>query len=246
MSRWFALQLVFPRVDTTVGALPPDLRLGSGASTAWRAAGAVVQIRAAVPRFPRNVVLLGMRGAGKTAVARALGARLQRHVVDTDAMIADWEGLAVGEVLAAYGEAHFRDVEAAVVAEVTARGGKVIATGGGVVLRDANIARLRGSGLTVWLRAAPATLRARLAADPAGLAGRPGLTGPDPLAELAALAEARAPRYAAAADHVIDTDRLDVAAVVAACAEWVAAPGLPGDYDPAAPRPAADDAGGAV
>jgi shikimate kinase len=194
-------------------------------------------------RFPRNVVLLGMRGAGKTTVARLLGTRLGRHVIDTDAMVADWEGLGVAEVFAAYGEAHFRDVEADVVAEVTRRGGKVIATGGGVVLRPANVDRLRGSGLTLWLRASPGTLRERLARDPAGLAERPGLTGADPLAELDALAAARTATYAAAADHVVDTDGCDAAAVAEACARWLAAPGCPTDYDPDRPCPASQDGG---
>lgn len=184
-----------------------------------------------MPRFPRNIVLIGLRGSGKTAVGTALAAALQRHFNDTDEMVEDWEGLPVAQVFAAYGEAYFRDVEERVVAEITQRGAKVLATGGGVVLRPENVAALRASGVLIWLRAAPAVLRDRLAG---AIANRPSLTGADPLAEIAEVARARAPLYQAAADHVLDTDTLDTPGVVAALTAWLATTAMALDYDPAA------------
>ncbi|MHC5019365.1 MAG: shikimate kinase, partial [Planctomycetota bacterium] len=159
-----------------------------------------------------------------------LAERLGRHFNDTDEMLEDWEGLPIAQVFTAYGEPYFRDVETRVVAEVAGRGNKVIATGGGAVLRTVNVAALRRSGLVVWLRAEPDVLRVRLA----GRTGnRPSLTGADPLDEIAVVAAERAEQYAAAADTVIDTDALDPAGVADAVQAWLATTSLPADYDPA-------------
>lgn len=183
-----------------------------------------------MPRFPRNLVLIGMRGSGKSAVGKLLAERLGRHFNDTDEMVEDWEGLPIAQVWQAYGEEYFRDVESRVVAEVTQRGAKVIATGGGAILRPPNVAALRRSGLLVWLRAEPDVLRVRLA----GRTGnRPSLTGADPLDEIAVIAAERADRYRDAADHAVDTDGRTVAEVADAVAAWLGTTGTVTDYDPA-------------
>jgi shikimate kinase len=184
-----------------------------------------------MPRFPRNIVLVGMRGSGKSAVGAVLAERLGRHFNDTDEMLEDWEGLSIAKVFQAYGEAYFRDVESRVIAEITQRGAKVIATGGGAVLRAVNVAALRRSGLVVWLRAEPDVLRVRLA----GRTGnRPSLTGADPLDEIAVVAAERAEQYTASADHVIDTDTLTPTEVADAIGAWLESTTLATDYDPAA------------
>ena len=193
-----------------------------------------------MPRFPRNIVLIGARGSGKTVVGTALAARRESHFNDTDEMITDWESLPIPQIFAAYGETYFRDVEERVVTEVTARGGKVIATGGGVVLRDANVARLRGSGLVVFLDTTAEALRTRLAKGEE-LAARPSLTGAGSLAEIDAVLAERLPLYQGAADTIIDTTPLAPAQVVAAITAWLDATDLTTDYDPAVPRPAAED-----
>jgi shikimate kinase len=183
-----------------------------------------------MPRFPRNIVLIGMRGSGKSAVGPLLATQLGRHFNDTDEMVEDWEGLPIAQVFTAYGEEYFRGVETRVVAEITQRGGKVLATGGGVILRPDNVAALRRSGIVVWLRAEPDVLRVRLA----GRTGvRPSLTGADPLDELAVVAAERAEHYAGAADHIVDTDSFTPPEVAAAIAEWLASTDRPLDYDPA-------------
>ncbi|MHC5019131.1 MAG: shikimate kinase, partial [Planctomycetota bacterium] len=61
-----------------------------------------------MPRFPRNIVLIGMRGSGKSAVGALLAERLGRHFNDTDEMLEDWEGLPIAQVFTAYGEPYFR------------------------------------------------------------------------------------------------------------------------------------------
>ncbi len=173
-------------------------------------------------KYPRNIVLIGARGVGKSTVGRALAARLDRHFLDTDALVEDWEGLSVAEVFAAYGEGYFRDVEARVVAEVASRGGRVIAAGGGAVLRPENLSGLRSSGILVWLRASPANLRARLAADPGTAARRPPLRGSDPLAEIERVLADREPHYRAAASLEVETDGKTPEEVAGEIARWVA------------------------
>ncbi|MCI0340823.1 MAG: shikimate kinase [Planctomycetales bacterium] len=186
-----------------------------------------------MPRYPRNLVLIGARGAGKSAAGRALADRLGRHFLDTDALLEDWEGLTVAEVFAAYGEGYFRDVEARVVAEVASRGGRVVAAGGGVVLRPGNVAKLQSSGTLVWLRASAATLRSRLAADPGSPLRRPSLTGADPLAEVERVLAEREPLYRAAAALVVETDGKSPDAVAAEISAWVAArPAGELEYEP--------------
>ena len=140
-----------------------------------------------------NIVLVGMPGSGKTAVGQALAAQLGRAFADADAEITTRAGMDIPAYFAKYGEAGFRDLEAAVLADLGKRSGLVIATGGGSVLREENYASLHQNGRIVWLRR-------DLAALPR--AGRPLSQG----ADLAAMYEARKPRYARFADCIVDND----------------------------------------
>jgi len=166
-----------------------------------------------------NIVLVGMMGSGKSAVGRTLASMLGRPFVDTDAEIEARSGRPIPAIFAAEGEAAFRALEAAVIAEVAGRDGQVIATGGGAVVNPANRAALRASGLVFWLDAPPAVLLERAAAQ--GLAGRPLLAGPDPLGRLTALAAQRAAAYAEAAHHRVETAGLGVEAVAGSIAAKV-------------------------
>lgn len=145
-----------------------------------------------------NLVLIGLMGSGKTAVGRRLAERLGRPFVDLDDEIAAAAGRSIPELFDTEGEAGFRAREAAAVATVAARSGQVIATGGGVVLDSDNIAALRASGAVVWLDVELDELARRVGEG----ARRPLLTG-DPAGRLMALADERAPRYRAAAHHVV-------------------------------------------
>ena len=118
------------------------------------------------------VFLVGYRGAGKTAVGRALAARLGWAFHDADAELESQVGATVADLFAAEGEAGFRDREAAVLADLVTRPRVVIATGGGVVLRSANRDVLR-TGFVVWLTASAETLWGRIRSDPLSTARRP-------------------------------------------------------------------------
>ena len=102
-------------------------------------------------REKENLVLIGMPGSGKSTVSAALQARLGRPVADTDALIVQRAGKAITEIFREDGETAFRDLESEVVREVSARGGQIIATGGGAVLRAENVEALRRNGRLILL-----------------------------------------------------------------------------------------------
>lgn len=99
-----------------------------------------------------NWVLLGMPGCGKTTLGRALAAETGRPFVDTDQALEERTGRSVPALLAALGEAAFRDLETALLAEVGRGSGQVVATGGGCVLRPENLPLLRQNGRLLWVR----------------------------------------------------------------------------------------------
>ena len=152
--------------------------------------------------MPHHIILVGYRGSGKTTVGRLLADRLGRPFADADDFIESGAGKSIADIFVAEGEAGFRDREAAALADLCARSGWVIATGGGAVLREANRRLLKASGFVVWLTAAPETLWERLQADPTTAARRPNLTAAGGRAEVQALAAAREPLYREVADFV--------------------------------------------
>jgi shikimate kinase len=158
-----------------------------------------------IPHLRQGLALVGPRGTGKTTIGRILAERLGRPFLDADIELERMVGRSIAAIFAEEGEPSFRDWEERILAELTRRGPSVLATGGGVVLRPSNRQRLWAFGLVIWLRAEPEVLATRLLSDPRGLAGRPALTAAGTLAEIAAVAEARAPLYREVADLVIDT-----------------------------------------
>ncbi|MBE9154579.1 shikimate kinase [Cyanobium sp. LEGE 06113] len=141
-----------------------------------------------------NLYLVGMMGAGKSAVAAPLAAALGYRVVDADAVLEASAGRGIAEIFASDGEQAFRDLETAVLAQIAGWHSLVVATGGGVVSRHQNWGHLH-QGLVVWLDAPEALLLERLRQDPTP---RPLLADPDPAARLRALLEARRPLYSQA------------------------------------------------
>jgi shikimate kinase len=151
-----------------------------------------------------NVYLIGYRGSGKTGVAPLLAGRLGWDWVDADAVLEARHGGSIRRIFAEEGEAAFRDQEAQVLEELSRGRHRVIATGGGVVLRPENRERLRASGWVVWLTADPATLWERFRADATTAERRPNLGGGG-LAEVVELLRAREPLYRACAHLTVST-----------------------------------------
>jgi shikimate kinase/3-dehydroquinate synthase len=155
--------------------------------------------RCAPPWTGRPIVLVGLMGAGKTAIGKRLAARLGLPFVDADHEIEAAAGMTVAEIFARYGERAFRDGERRVIARLLSGAPVVLATGGGAFMDAETRALVRARGLSVWLRVPLHVLVRRVS----GRADRPLLTGRDPAVVLADLAAKRYPTYAEA-DVVVD------------------------------------------
>jgi len=152
-----------------------------------------------------NVVLIGYRGTGKSSVAELLARRLSWPVFHMDREIAAQAGQSINEIVSRFGWEHFRDLESEAVLQAASRDRWVIDTGGGVIVRERNVRELRRNGTIFWLKADPATIMERIQDDTA----RPSLTGTKSyLQEIEEVLLDRTPRYQAAADYEIDTNRL--------------------------------------
>lgn len=113
-----------------------------------------------IRRQCENILLIGMPGSGKSVIGSRVAKRLHKPFVDTDAEIEKRAGKSIPEIFAEDGEEAFRRLETQVLADVTARSGQVIATGGGVVTRPENLPSLRQNGRVVFLER-PVELLAR-------------------------------------------------------------------------------------
>jgi len=149
----------------------------------------------------RAIALIGLSGTGKSTVGRALAERTGMPLIDTDRAIERQQGQIISALFEQHGEAHFRTLEQAALAEALGGAPAVVATGGGIVLRPANRALLRELALVVWLDAPTEELVARLATHDEE---RPLLSG-EARAKLDALRAARAALYAEVAHHQIIT-----------------------------------------
>jgi shikimate kinase len=151
------------------------------------------------------IFLIGYRGSGKTTVARLLAEALGWPWLDADEVLEQRHGKTIREIFATEGEAAFRDKEEAVLAELCMLERHVIATGGGVVLRESNRKRLKASGRVVWLTADVETIQSRLESDPATADRRPALTAGSAAEEIADLLRQRQPLYRECAQQFLST-----------------------------------------
>jgi shikimate kinase len=158
----------------------------------------------------RSAALVGLPGSGKSAIGRRLAQRLEVPFVDTDTVIEQRIGCSIRDFFEREGEACFRDVEQAVLADLSTSFRGVLATGGGAVLREANRLQLRAHFHVLYLSSSPEDLFRRLRHD----SKRPLLQVADPLGRLCELHGARDPLYREVAHDVIETGRPSIATVV--------------------------------
>ncbi len=161
-----------------------------------------------------NLVLIGYRATGKTAVGEALARALSRPLVDLDEVLVAEAGCSIAEMVAKHGWEEFRRREKELVHRFGREQGRVLATGGGVVLDPENVQILRENGIIIWLKAPPAVIKERLRQDRTTGEFRPSLTGADTLAEVEQVLAQREPLYRQAAQVVIDTSGLSISQVV--------------------------------
>ncbi len=148
----------------------------------------------------KNIVLIGFMGTGKTSTGRLLAGRLKRPFVDVDKKIEQETGLAISDIFQLYGEDHFRQIEREVISRVARYTNTIIATGGGVVLKQENMVRLKSTGIIISLTAALETILERT--ERRGV--RPLLDCEDRTERVAKLLQERASLYMKA-DYTIDT-----------------------------------------
>ncbi|RYD20673.1 MAG: shikimate kinase [Verrucomicrobiaceae bacterium] len=156
---------------------------------------------------PKNIVLIGFMGSGKSTVGRELHHRLGYPLVDMDHVIEQRAGKPVTAIFADEGEDAFRDMETDLLTELADPGSprRIISTGGGVIGREGNRQLLRQLGYVVWLHAPKEVILERTSKN----RDRPLLHAEDPLARIEALMTLRKPLYAEAAHLKVDTSGLD-------------------------------------
>lgn len=158
----------------------------------------------------RTIFLVGMMGAGKTTIGRALAQRLRRPFVDTDRVLVERTGVPIATIFEIEGEAGFRRRESALLSEMAREAGRVVATGGGIVLDPANREVMRAHGTVLYLRARLDSLWERVRHDTT----RPLLATAQPREKLAQLMEERDPLYRDAAHLIVDTGPQSAASLV--------------------------------
>jgi shikimate kinase len=159
--------------------------------------------------FDRTIVLVGMMGAGKTAVGRRLARALNWPFKDADAAIEAAAGTSIANIFAEIGEPAFRIKERQIIARLLTGERQVLALGGGAFMDPETRALIRTRGFSIWLRAEVDVLLRRTSTP----GKRPLLAGGDPRDTLASLLRQRAPVYREA-DLVIDAGKGPINAVV--------------------------------
>ena len=155
-------------------------------------------------RVDRSIVLIGMMGCGKSAVAGCLQRRTGLTILETDEMVASNFEMSIPEIFSQHGEKKFREGETEVLRAISRRKRAVIATGGGMVLRKENVEILKRFGLIVWLDGREETLFARASRR----TDRPLLRTKNPRKAFSQILGERKPLYAKIADIRIDTSQL--------------------------------------
>lgn len=157
-----------------------------------------------------NLFLVGLMGAGKTTVGKLLAKHLNKQFIDCDHEIEKRTGVKINVIFELEGEDGFRTREEAVVQELTRQQGIVLATGGGVVLRESNRLALRSRGTVIYLRANAEDLWRRTRHD----RNRPLLQTENPRARLQELLTERDPLYRETAHLIMDTGEQNVQKLV--------------------------------
>ncbi len=151
-----------------------------------------------------NIVLIGFMGSGKSSIGRLVAQKLGFQFVDTDTLVVERSGLEIAAIFARDGEEHFRELETAVLESLAPWNRSVMATGGGIILREQNRTLLRELGFVVWLAASENVIFERVSRN----TRRPLLQTENPRETVAKLFGARRALYEEAAQFTLDTSAL--------------------------------------
>ena len=165
----------------------------------------------------KNIFLIGYMGTGKSSVAAYMAEKYGMEVLEMDEMIADRDGMSISEIFAKKGEEYFRDVETNLLQEICLQENKVVSCGGGVVLRDQNVEKMRKSGTIVLLSASPETILERVKDD----TSRPLLQGNKTVVYIREMMDKRCEYYEKAAEIVIQTGGKQISEICRAIFERI-------------------------
>ena len=156
--------------------------------------------------FNYNIVLIGFMGAGKTTISEYLSTMFAMKTVEMDRIIAEREQMSIPDIFATYGEEYFRNLETELLIELQSERNAVISCGGGVAMRERNVAEMKKNGRVVLLTASPEVIYSRVKDTD----DRPVLRGRKNVEGISELMEQRRSKYESAADIVIRTDHKSV------------------------------------
>jgi|TARA_B100001971_G_C18267438_1_gene594870 shikimate kinase len=152
-----------------------------------------------------NIVLMGYRGTGKTAVAEELGEKLNKKIISIDKEIEKKTG-SIKDYVEKNGWDAFRDIESQIIENIKTENA-IIDCGGGFIEREINIQNLKANGVIIWLKASVPIIKERIKDNE----DRPSLTGEQSFTdEIEGVLEKRNPTYKKAADYEIDTDNKSI------------------------------------
>ena len=151
----------------------------------------------------RNIILIGPMGSGKSTIGNIIARRLHREFEDSDHFIEERTGVDIARIFDVEGEQGFRDRESNALKELLGENGRVIATGGGSILREENRQLLKQKGYIIFLDTSVNQQMHRLRRDKK----RPLLQTDNPRERLEALLAERRPIYLDLADLAVKTDK---------------------------------------
>lgn len=154
-----------------------------------------------------NVFLVGLRGSGKTTLARKVADKLDASFVDTDSLVTRKAGTTIREIIEEKGWETFRKIETAVLRDVCSNRGQIVATGGGIVLAPENRDLLQKNGTTFYLMGNPPLLASRIEQDQATAEQRPPFSDNPLQEELSELLWEREPLYMMVAAHTLQAEK---------------------------------------
>ena len=158
----------------------------------------------------KNIILVGLMGAGKSTIGRNLARILNKEFYDSDRVIEERTGVDIATIFEIEGEQGFRDREEQVIKELCEQDDIVLATGGGSILREANRINMKKCGHVVYLRTSAELLYSRIRHDKK----RPLMQTDSPLDTLKKLLDDREPHYLDVSDSVVMTGKQKVTTLV--------------------------------
>lgn len=161
---------------------------------------------------PMPIAFIGLMGSGKSTVAKRLAKVSARPYLDTDKLITSASETSISDIFQTHGEDYFRQLETAVLKKIEWQENPIIATGGGIILKEENQYILKKNCYIIYLYATEHTLLNRLKNDKS----RPLLNGPDKEAKLKTLYKERHKIYESLANKIIKTDGLSIKDILVA------------------------------